>query len=98
MNTARTTRVVAISAPVTSSIACRAASLESNPFSSMFREVFSTTTMASSTTIPIARIRPKSVSMFSEKPAASSTANVASSDTGMVIVGTRVARKFCMNR
>ena len=34
----------------------------------MLRSTFSTTTMASSTTMPIARIRPNSVSMFTEKP------------------------------
>ena len=42
----------------------------------MWRSTFSTTTIASSTTMPIASTRPKSDSMFSEKPKPAIAANV----------------------
>ena len=42
----------------------------------MWRSTFSTTTIASSTTMPIASTRPKSDSMLSEKPNAAIAANV----------------------
>ena len=46
----------------------------------MLRSTFSTTTIASSTTMPIASTRPNSVSRLIEKPSASMPANVATSD------------------
>ncbi len=55
--------------------------------------MFSTTTMASSTTIPMARTSPKSVSVLIENPNTLMTAKVPTSDTGMVMVGMRVARQ-----
>ena len=64
-NTASNTRVVAMTGPETSIIAFSAASLGESP-SSIQRVVFSTTTMASSTTMPITRTRPKSVSWLRE--------------------------------
>ena len=48
----------------------------------MLRSTFSTTTMASSTTMPMASTRPNSVSMLSEKPKASSTAKRADQRDG----------------
>ena len=63
--TARRTRVVATMGPLTSSIAFSVASFGLSP-SSIQRVVFSTTTMASSTTIPMTRTRPKRVSWLSE--------------------------------
>ena len=67
MNTAHSTSAMAMIGPDTSSIALRVASIGSCP-SAMWRSTFSTTTIASSTTMPMARTRPKSESVFSEKP------------------------------
>src|SRR6266545_6042885 len=53
--------------------------------------------MASSTTMPIASTRPKSVSVLMENPKTLSTANVPTSDTGMVSVGISVARQSWRN-
>src|SRR3546814_14458896 len=64
----------------------------------MMRSTFSTTTMASSTSRPIASTIANMVRMLIVKPAASSTAKVPSSTTGTASVGTSVARKFCRNR
>ena len=54
-NTASSTRVVAITGLVICSIALAVASLGGRPSSAMMRSTFSTTTIASSTTMPIAR-------------------------------------------
>ncbi len=59
----------------------------------MRRLTLSITTMASSTTTPMARISPKSVTRLMLKPIAYSTAKVPMSDTGMATVGTSVARQ-----
>ena len=94
-NTAISTSAVAMTGPVTSTIAWRAASRGSTLPSSRWRWVFSTTTMASSTTMPIARTRPKRVSVLIENPKALMTANVPTSETGMVRVGISVVRQSC---
>ena len=60
--------------------------------------MFSITTIASSTTMPVARMMPKSVSVLIEKPISLTNANVPISDTGMVIAGMSVLRQFCRNR
>ena len=62
----------------------------------MMRSTFSTTTIASSTTIPMARIRPSSVIMFSENPKTSITPKVPISEIGTI--GMSVARQFCNER
>ncbi len=93
-NTAINTAVVAMIGPVTSFIAARAASKGRKPASSC-RSTFSTTTIASSTTRPIARTMPSRLSMFSEKPSSSITTRVAISDTGMAMVGMIVVRQLC---
>ena len=49
--------------------------------------------IASSTTRPIARTSPHSVSVLIENPKAAITANVATSETGIAIIGMIVARK-----
>ena len=49
--------------------------------------MFSMTTMASSTTRPVARVRPKSVSVLIEKPKSLTKAKVPMSETGMVTRG-----------
>ena len=64
----------------------------------MMRSTFSTTTMASSTTIPMARINPSSVRMFSEKPKMSMKPNVPMSEMGTATTGMSVARQLCKER
>ena len=81
-NTAVSTRAMAISAEPTSSMLLRAASRGARP-AAMLRSTFSTTTMASSTTMPIASTRPNSERLLSEKPNAAMTKKVPMSDTGM---------------
>ena len=97
MNTAQSTSAMAMIGPVTSVMARRVASCGSKP-SAMFRSTFSTTTMASSTTMPMASTRPKSVSMLMLKPSASITANVPTSDTGTAASGMMEARQVCRKR
>ena len=66
------------------------------PFS-IFNATASTTTIASSTTMPIASTSPSSVSVLMEKPIASITPKVPMIDTGMVIIGISVVRMLCRN-
>ena len=97
-NTADSTTPMPISAPVIWSIDLRVASSGDRPSSLMMRSTFSTTTIASSTSRPIASTIANMVSMFTDMPSAASTPKVPSSTTGTAIVGIRVARKFCRNR
>ena len=60
----------------TSRIASIAASCALFPYSRMCRSTFSITTIASSTTMPVARTMPKSVSVLIEKPNSFTNANV----------------------
>ncbi len=53
----------------------------------MMRSTFSTTTIASSTTMPITSTMPNMVSTLIEKPSASSTPKVPSSAIGTTMVG-----------
>ena len=94
MNTAHSTSAIAMIGPLTSSIARCAASRGDRPFS-MLRSTFSTTTIASSTTMPIASTSPNSDSALIEKPAASITAKVPTTDTGTAISGMIDARQVC---
>ena len=64
----------------------------------MMRSTFSSTTMASSTTMPIASTRPNSVSRLIEKPSTYMPAKVPMIDTGMAITGMIIARTLCRNR
>ena len=66
-NTAHSTSAMAISAAPTSSMVLCAASRGVRP-AAMLRSTFSTTTMASSTTMPMASTRPNSDRLLSEKP------------------------------
>src|SRR3954468_24530747 len=95
-NTAQSTRAVAMIGPVTSFIACSVAAMGLRPLE-MFRSTFSTTTMASSTTMPIASTRPNSDSVLIEKPNISITANVPTTDTGTASSGITEARQVCRN-
>ena len=96
-NTAARTAVVAMIGPVTSRMAALAAASGARPFSS-WRSTFSTTTMASSTTRPIAKTSPSMLTVLSEKPSAIITASVAMRDTGMAIAGMTVVRQLWRNR
>ena len=96
MNTADSTRAMATTGPLTSFIALRVASRGDSP-SSRCRSTFSTTTIASSTTMPIASTRPNSERLLSEKPSAASTANVPISDTGIAASGMIAERQFWRN-
>ena len=97
-NTAIITSTTPIMGPAISSIAFSVASRAANLPSSNIRVAFSTTTMASSTTMAMARMSPKSERVFMEKPSSSITASVPMSDTGIVRQGMSVARQFCKNR
>ena len=93
-NTATSTSKIAISAAPTSSMVARAASMGESP-SRNRRSTFSTTTMASSTTMPTQRTRPKSVSELMEYPSASMIEHVPIREIGMASNGTSVARHVC---
>ena len=92
-NMARRTRVVAIHGPVTCRMVLIAASRGLMCSSSISRLTLSMTTMASSTTTPMARIRPKSVIRLMLNPITFMTANVPTRETGMAMDGTSVARQ-----
>ena len=61
----------------------------------MIRSTFSMTTIASSTTIPIASTRPNSVRVLTVKPNADSPRNVPMMLTGTASTGIIVARQLC---
>ena len=79
-------------APAISAIARLDASRADSPCCVMFTSTFSTTTIASSTTSPIARIMPKSVSMLMEKPRRCIPINAPMIETGTARIGMTVAR------
>ena len=93
-NTAHSTSPMATTGPETSFIASRVASTGSLPCSRWCCTA-STTTMASSTTMPMASTRPNIVSTFTLKPSTGNMMNAPSSDTGTVHIGMIVARKLC---
>ncbi|CAI2486628.1 Uncharacterised protein [Serratia ficaria] len=98
INTADSTMAMPTSAPCICPIDLRVASFGGSPSADMTRSTFSTTTMASSTSRPIASTMPNIVRVLIEKPQAANTAKVPSSTTGTAMVGISVARKFCRNR
>ena len=95
-NTAVSTRAIASTALPTSSMVSCAASRGDMPCA-MLRSTFSTTTIASSTTMPIASTRPNRVSVLSEKPNALIIAKVPMSDTGIATIGMIAVRHDCRN-
>ncbi|CAB5632288.1 Uncharacterised protein [Pseudomonas aeruginosa] len=97
-NTETSTTVMPTMAPLIWRIALTVASCGDRPSSAISRSTFSTTMIASSTRMPIARTMPNMVSTLIEKPRPSITVKVPSRATGTTSVGIRVARKFCMNR
>ena len=66
--------------------------------SSRTRSTFSTTTIASSTRMPIASTIASSETVLAEYPITSSTANAPITLTGTAIAGIRVARRLPRNR
>ena len=95
-NTALKTNVIAKIGPVISSIALIVAVRGSSPVA-ISRSMFSNTTIASSTTMPMASTRPNSVRLLSVKPSAAMTAKVPISDTGTSIIGKIMAFQSCRN-
>ena len=93
-NTAARTSAIATTGPETSSMALRVASRGESPCS-MCCSTASTTTIASSTTSPMARTRPNNDRVLIEKPSKGKTAKVPTSETGTARRGIRVARQFC---
>ena len=85
--TADSTSPMPIRALVICSIDLAVASRGESPSSLMMRSTFSTTTMASSTSRPMASTMANIVSMLMEKPNKPSAANVPSRTTGTAIVG-----------
>ncbi len=90
MNTAISTRVMPTTAPEISFMALRVASLGDSPSLAMRRSTFSTTTMASSTMMPMASTMPNMVSTLTEKPVASITVKVPSRAMGATMAGMKV--------
>src|ERR1700719_2098749 len=97
-NTATSTSDVATTAPATSFMAAEAALCGSVMPSAMCRSTFSMTTIASSTTSPVASVMPNSVNVLIENPKALIKMKVPTSDTGMVIAGINVLRQSCKNK
>ena len=81
MNTAMIENVVAVTARPISAVPLRAAVMRSAP-RSMWRTMFSRTTMASSISTPIASDRPSSVMKLSVKPHAHTAMNAAMTEVG----------------
>ena len=90
--TATRTSEVAITALATSFIATEAARCASVMPSAICRSTFSITTMASSTTKPVARVMPNIVRVLMEKPSSFTKAKVPTSETGIVMAGIIVVR------
>ena len=92
MNTAMNTNVVATRAIEMPPIASTVALYGDLYPSSNFACTASTTTIESSTTVPMTSTRANSVIMFRENPATARNANVPTSDTMIEIVGMMVER------
>ena len=93
-NTAHSTRATPITGPVTSCMARNAASRGDSPCS-IQRSTFSTTTIASSTTMPIASTSPNRERLLRLNPSPAINANVPTIATGTATSGMSVARQFC---
>ena len=92
-NTDASVSVIAMTAKAISREPCIAAFLRGMP-ASMWRKMFSSTTIASSTTSPIASTIASSVSVLIVKPNRYISPNAPISDTGMVMIGMIVARRL----
>ena len=91
MNTATKDRLIDSTVKLTSRAPCTAALNGATPFS-MWREMFSSITTASSTTNPVATVRAISEILFRLKPARYITPKVPISDTETATLGMRAAR------
>ena len=96
-NTASKTSSMAMIAVVTSDIDSNAAARGVRPRSAMRRSTFSSTTMASSTTIPVASTIANRVSVLMEKPNRNRPAKAPIRDTGTAMNGISAARQLCRN-
>ena len=94
-NTAQSTSTMAMSAPLTSAMASSDACAGLTWRSAMMRSTFSTTTIASSTTMPMASTRPNSVIELIENPNICMPKKVPMMETGTASAGMRVARQLC---
>ena len=90
-------RVVAMTASPMSAVAARAASNGAIRFSSTKRKMFSSTTMASSITMPTISTRASIVTLFSVKPSAHIMPNAEMTDAGMATAAMTVERQLRMN-
>ncbi len=97
-NTAASTIAIAITGPPTSAIAALVASMGVTPPWSRRCCTASTTTIASSTTMPMASTSPKRVSVLMEKPSAEKAAKVPMREIGTTTIGISVARQLCRKR
>ena len=91
MNTATSDRLIDSTVKLTSRAPSSAAFCLSIP-ASMWRLVFSSTTIASSTTKPVATVSAIRLRLFRLKPSKYMTENVPSSDTTVAAAGMKVAR------
>ena len=66
--------------------------------SAINRSTFSSTTMASSTTMPMASTMANKVSVLMENPNSHSPAKVPISEIGTATIGISVARQLCKNK
>ncbi len=90
-------KVVAMTARPISAVAARAASKGPIFFSSMKRKMFSSTTMASSITMPTISTRASMVTLLSVKSSAFIMPKVAITEAGMATAAMTVARQLRMN-
>src|SRR5450759_1067928 len=88
--------VVGITASATSRVPRMAASNGVQFFSSMYRKMFSSTTMASSITMPTASVMPSSVMLFSVNPMMRISVNDEMIDAGIASDAMMTARMFRM--
>ena len=96
-NTEHSTSTMAISARLTWRMARSAATAGGTRSWAMIRSTFSMTTIASSTTIPIASTSANKVSTLIESPRALRPRNVPMTLTGTASIGISVARQLCRN-
>ena len=97
MNTATSDRVIEMTVKLISRLPFSAASITGSPCS-MWRTMFSSTTIASSTTKPTASVSAMSERLSRLYPSRYITANVPTSDIGSASAGIIVARTFRRNR
>ena len=90
--------VVASTGSAISAVASRAASNGAIPFSSMNRKMFSSTTIASSMTMPTISTSASMVTVFSVKPSAAIRPKVEMTEVGMATAAITVARQSRMKK